>query len=857
MHAVTDPAGNRIENHYDGLGRRTETFDPSSGHATTKYNGFGEVISLVDGAGVQTTIVHDTLGRINQRTSTDPSSGASSTEKFVWDIAPNGVGKLASATGMDGIKTTYAYDPLGRLSGKTWNIDGTEFTIASDWDRFDKLQTLKFPQLGSMQLALEYGYDPNSGALVSVDNQATHDRCWQLLSEDGSGVALGESFAGSIATTRALDGLNRLKSIVTTAPASGGATAPPLILQQLVYDYWPGNFLKSRSVTETNGQIANEGFDYDYLGRLLHWTVDQGGAPSEQTYGYDDIGNLTSLSVDKGIGRTVTNHYGPPNAGPYAIRESDENGNGVDSNIEYNSAGRETGNRRFAAAWTAFDLPSHIWSARQDAWFRYDADHRRTVKTTGTGIVTYIGGVYERHNDFASGKITHLFNLPGPGRLLGQIAWDDNAGSPQPLSTNFFHSDALGTPETVSDPTSQIVDKMEYEPFGQRREPSELATPKPLNSARSVGFTGHEPDDEFGLINMDGRIYDPTTARFLTPDPLISAPLFSQSLNRYSYVLNNPVNLVDPSGFQEVSGYYGDDSGGGGGGWAGTGDWGEFQFGFGGGQQSYAAPSQQPVLPAQHAPTRADATRQAPDAGPGWGSASPSGSASPFVGNSMRADTGVSGGLSTADDGGVRITRTDDAGIEYSFPAGNFTGWEEFRRTMDVVQKGMTEIPQFRAAIRAAIKNKDEIIVILQSTDTLPEANAATIGLNTGGHHLFAIRIMPSNQIGDTGLYVPWREGPTFQTMPADFETTLLHEFGHVSGMLRTLLPDGGVNLDDYRIQSDAVWMMKQGYRIYGTQLNPDQQEALDPPGLHWSPDWFREWIRIRDGDAGFPQPPP
>jgi uncharacterized protein RhaS with RHS repeats len=50
---------------------------------------------------------------------------------------------------------------------------------------------------------------------------------------------------------------------------------------------------------------------------------------------------------------------------------------------------------------------------------------------------------------------------------------------------------------------------------------------------------------------MKGRIYDPQLGRFLTPDPFVPSPTFSQSWNRYSYVLNNPLGYTDPSGFDE------------------------------------------------------------------------------------------------------------------------------------------------------------------------------------------------------------------------------------------------------------------------------------------------------------------
>jgi hypothetical protein len=56
------------------------------------------------------------------------------------------------------------------------------------------------------------------------------------------------------------------------------------------------------------------------------------------------------------------------------------------------------------------------------------------------------------------------------------------------------------------------------------------------------------------LIHMNGRVQDPVLGRFLSPDPLVQAPYHLQSLNRYSYVWNNPLSLVDPSGFQAEEG---------------------------------------------------------------------------------------------------------------------------------------------------------------------------------------------------------------------------------------------------------------------------------------------------------------
>ena len=72
----------------------------------------------------------------------------------------------------------------------------------------------------------------------------------------------------------------------------------------------------------------------------------------------------------------------------------------------------------------------------------------------------------------------------------------------------------------------------------------------PENFLFDRGYTGHEHIDEFGLINMNGRVYDAYLARFLSPDPFVQAPDYSQNYNRYSYVLNNPLKYTDPDGYE-------------------------------------------------------------------------------------------------------------------------------------------------------------------------------------------------------------------------------------------------------------------------------------------------------------------
>jgi RHS repeat-associated protein len=82
-------------------------------------------------------------------------------------------------------------------------------------------------------------------------------------------------------------------------------------------------------------------------------------------------------------------------------------------------------------------------------------------------------------------------------------------------------------------------------------DPRVSATPAgfPASGGVTRGFTGHEEEQELGIVNMGGRIYDPRVGRFMQADPLVASPYVSQAFNRYNYVLNSPLGMTDPTGF--------------------------------------------------------------------------------------------------------------------------------------------------------------------------------------------------------------------------------------------------------------------------------------------------------------------
>ena len=165
LDAVIDPAGNRLEFQYDVWGRQIAATDPSSGRSTVAYNGYGEVKQTTNGAGLQTSIIRDPLGRVLKQTHSDLARGTTLTDSFVWDVAVNGIGKLAQATSADGIQTAYSYDTLSRPTRKEWTVSGESFALESTWDAFDRPLYLKYPAVGSKQLVIEYEYELSRRAI--------------------------------------------------------------------------------------------------------------------------------------------------------------------------------------------------------------------------------------------------------------------------------------------------------------------------------------------------------------------------------------------------------------------------------------------------------------------------------------------------------------------------------------------------------------------------------------------------------------------------------------------------------------------------------------------------------------------
>ena len=133
------------------------------------------------------------------------------------------------------------------------------------------------------------------------------------------------------------------------------------------------------------------------------------------------------------------------------------------------------------------------------------------------------------------------FEVEGTSAVKYVFAGNQRIARIAAAGTRYFHQDHLGSATVVTNEVGADVEGSEYLPFGGQR--SHIG-----NVQAPYKFTDQELDASTGLYNYDARLYDSGIGRFVSADSLVQFPFKPQSLNRYSYTLNNPLIYVDPSG---------------------------------------------------------------------------------------------------------------------------------------------------------------------------------------------------------------------------------------------------------------------------------------------------------------------
>ncbi len=551
--SVKDAAGNVTTNDYDIRGRKISMDDPDMGYWTYDYNALGELISQTDAKSQETTMDYDLLGRMITRVD-DKNGTNEATSTWLYDYDPNAtptaetyadgqaahsIGKLIEVNSAEGKTETYTFDSLGRAVASTTTIDSVSYTTSQTYDLDGRLNSVVYPASTHHSTGLEVFNTYNLQGYLETVTDLTTDY-WTADSQNAEGQLTQFTFGNGVTTNQGYDSeTGRISAIGTSTPLGVNN------VQDLTFTFDAiGNLTQRADLAQT----LTEDIGYDVLNRMTSSTLDDGTTITAKAYTYNAIGNLKSKT---GIGTyTYGASAGSPDAGPHAVTSVIDS-NSVNHDFVYDLNGNQTSGYNFTDSqartqtWNSYNKVKTITQGTTILTFSYGANRARFKQVNSSGKDTiYIGSLYEKETQ--SGVTTHNHYIKAGGSTIA--LYKSKSDSTEEL--RYMHRDHIGSVTAITDEANVIVEQLSYDPHGKRRQMTwEDAFVQLTSFETTRGFTDHEMLDDVGLIHMGGRVYDPDLGRFISADPFIQEPLNSQSLNRYSYVLNNPLSFTDPSGY--------------------------------------------------------------------------------------------------------------------------------------------------------------------------------------------------------------------------------------------------------------------------------------------------------------------
>jgi RHS repeat-associated protein len=445
--------------------------------------------------------------------------------------------------------TTYAYnDPnmRTRLTGETRSFNGLggTYQLGYSYNWLDEVTQVTYTavnSLGTWSRSVNYGYN-GLGAPTQIGTNLTAGNTADNVLKNMSFRAFGALKAADYGNTQHIELSYDADRLHLTRQQVYKAGPTPVYIVDKQYNYRDAN-------TASNGRLLgltdnidgsfSTTYGYDAYNRLTSATS---GSVLTRSYSYDAWGNLTGVTAggtsntltsytlsytNNATGAPATNRLSTVQEGPGAYPFS------------YDNVGNLTADNSTGATYS-YDGASRLKTASTaTSSYEYDGDGWRVKQTVGSTSTFYLWSsvfgqpVLELNG---SGGVERAYVFSSAGQ---RIALQASNGS-----FYWVHTDHLGSSHKLTDTGGNVAYTAEYDPHGNLRFESGTAT---LTSRK---FTGYERD----AANLDfaqARTYSYRRGRFMQPDPLglgasdLSSP---QSLNLYSYVGNDPINAVDPSG---------------------------------------------------------------------------------------------------------------------------------------------------------------------------------------------------------------------------------------------------------------------------------------------------------------------
>jgi RHS repeat-associated protein len=558
---------------FDPIGRRigwVTTNNDSSTWATGRirervtYNEYDEALT-VSTNGVLVTYEHDALGRITRRTFGSPSDATYEQQTFTWDQGTGAAGQLSVAE-TQGHRVNFTYNSLGQLVTRRetftgGDASGTSLSFEMTYAPDGRLQTMSYPERSAQDVSsathtaapgeqLRYTYQNGLLKGIALTSSPANLNIYTVANRHPYGMVTEAAYARGVSavtnTVTSTWSYNPNTLRMTGQSATGGVTGPAITQ---AFGYATDGDLISRT---TGGFVETFGYDgsTDFL--KSYQRTGPSGSNLAATFtigakGFSSVQTTASTAspdwpdVDEAYAyATGTNTTG--------YRLSTQTLTGATTGTRtftYDEPHRvltqTTGAGTRTYAWNSYNLPTRIDDPVATRTFAYDAFGSRTRKSQdATNRVLYVSKLFEQRNLPGQSKTESIYRVFGETGQLFEIAhpWGTTERRIRPVFT-----DQQGSPTFVVDVAGATTQRGFF-PYGKRMGTA------PTFTFSSLGYTGHIQDDDLGLVNMEGRIFDISSRRFLTPDIVPDQPQKTFGTLPYAYVGHNPANLFDPSGFQ-------------------------------------------------------------------------------------------------------------------------------------------------------------------------------------------------------------------------------------------------------------------------------------------------------------------
>jgi RHS repeat-associated protein len=536
---------------YDGNAQLCKTIEPETGVTVMDYDGAGNLAwqaagldassgnynSLSDcqrvaanGSDRVVTRTYDPRNRLTHLTF--PNGLGNQIWTYEKDNLPSSVTAYNDAGNTAPVVTSYTYNKRRLLTGETLAQPGWySWSVGYAYDGYGHLSTQTYPT------GLVVDYAPNPlGQPTKAGTFATGAQYYP-------NGALKQFTYGNGVVHVMLQNERQLPSrVVNSAYAINfGQNNTNAVLDNANQYDRNGNVTNIWDYARGDGYQYSRWLEYDQLDRLTAAGSVSFGGDHWHRMTYDALDNLKSWKL-AGVKDYAEYVYDARNR-LTSIRNT---AGATVQGLDYDPQGNM--NNKNGQIYQ-FDYGNRLRIVNLKEAYRYDGLGRRVMNWrwpqpgASTGTLSFSmysqSGQIPYEEDYHGTPTTAKENIYFAGSV---IATRENKWGVS-VAVKYQHTDALGSPVAVTNASGQLIERMDYEPWG-------AIIGKPNHNG--IGYTGHVMDAATGLTYMQQRYYDQSIGRFLSVDPVTADGGTGANFNRYKYAANNPYRFVDPDGRLEV-----------------------------------------------------------------------------------------------------------------------------------------------------------------------------------------------------------------------------------------------------------------------------------------------------------------